>query len=235
MIISNITTTTLKLLAQGTLDLGKLLYIDRIYAFTNIPTKYNSMPYILTSNDDRYLTTVNYLQFDINVDAKMYIAFDNLNTVPAWLNDFVNTGETIVRDETRPYTIYSKEFSAGHITLPGSSILSTDGGGAYIIFFEEGVCNPSACDFTIAQSDNGSTLASIQISPVSASVSLNGTQTMTATCYDQNGNVISCPLLNWNSSVPNVASIISIISTGNNTALVTGLDIGTTEITASGT
>lgn len=73
-------------------------------------------------------------------------------------------------------------------------------------------------------------LTSISIIPTSATISLTSTQTITATCIDQFGNQMTCPILSWNRSNPAVASVVS---TGINTAIVTGLTVGTTQITAS--
>lgn len=73
-------------------------------------------------------------------------------------------------------------------------------------------------------------LTSITISPLSASVNINGTISLTAICKDQNGNAMACSMLTWISSVPTKAMVSS---SGSAVGIVTGVAIGTTTITAS--
>lgn len=68
-------------------------------------------------------------------------------------------------------------------------------------------------------------IASVTISPTTASIAVNGTQQFTAMAYDANGNLVTAPFTWQNSN----ASIASISTTG----LVTGLSPGTVMITAS--
>src|SRR5580700_1798553 len=63
-------------------------------------------------------------------------------------------------------------------------------------------------------------------SPLS-SIAVSGTEQITATAKDSNGNIIIGATINWASSAPSVASINS----GSSTAM--GLLPGTTQITAS--
>ncbi|MGB8217874.1 MAG: Ig-like domain-containing protein [Candidatus Methanoperedens sp.] len=75
----------------------------------------------------------------------------------------------------------------------------------------------------ITQGDLG--LTTITVSPSTASVAVNGTQTFTATALDQLGNIISA-IFSWVSSNPTVGTIDS-------TGKFTALSAGTTTITAS--
>lgn len=52
-------------------------------------------------------------------------------------------------------------------------------------------------------------LTSIEISPTSASIKENETLQMKAVCKDQNGVIIECPKLSWDSSNTSVATIDS--------------------------
>jgi plastocyanin len=70
-------------------------------------------------------------------------------------------------------------------------------------------------------------LASVTIGAASSSVTVNGTLQFTASPKDQNGSAIAATL-NWNSSVPAMATI-------SNSGLVTGVAAGTTNITVSAT
>ena len=69
-------------------------------------------------------------------------------------------------------------------------------------------------------------LTSIQISPVTASISIGSTEQLSAVCKDQNNNVMPCPTLSWLSSD-------DLIATVNQSGLVTGIVEGSVAITAS--
>lgn len=91
--------------------------------------------YILTSSDDRYETTSDFLDFDVNQDATVYVAYDDrITSKPTWLtSSFTDTGENLVRDGTVTFSIYSCAYSAGHVTLGGNSIPSGGTGGMYVV------------------------------------------------------------------------------------------------------
>ncbi len=69
-------------------------------------------------------------------------------------------------------------------------------------------------------------VASVTLSPTSASISIGGTQQFTATLRDASGTVLSGRTISWTSSLSNVA-------TASGSGLVTALLAGTTTITAT--
>ena len=72
-----------------------------------------------------------------------------------------------------------------------------------------------------------STLATIII-PSSATVEIGKTTTLTATCKDKNGNIMTCPTLKWGSGTSNVTvnnGVVTAVSLG--TALVNCWDVAT--------
>ena len=68
-------------------------------------------------------------------------------------------------------------------------------------------------------------LTSITIVPTSASIGINSTTQLTATCKDQNGSTMICPALTWISSD---TTKVTVSPSGS----VTGIAIGTANITA---
>jgi hypothetical protein len=72
----------------------------------------------------------------------------------------------------------------------------------------------TTCNGSIQVNPSG-VLTSITLSPLSPTVTPNGTQQLTATCKDQNGNSLTCPTLTWTSSNTNAVTV-------NSTGLVTG-------------
>jgi hypothetical protein len=76
-------------------------------------------------------------------------------------------------------------------------------------------------------------LTSISVLPTTASINVNtaqapsgNTQQLKSTCKDQNGNIMTCPILTWSTNSPSVATVDS-------SGLVTGISTGTANITAS--
>ena len=69
------------------------------------------------------------------------------------------------------------------------------------------------------------TVTTIDIAPTSATLSLHGQQTFTATAKDQNGNAMSGQTFSWVSSAPTVATVDS-------NGVVTAQATGVTQITA---
>lgn len=69
-------------------------------------------------------------------------------------------------------------------------------------------------------------LTSISINPTNPTINVKGTVQLSATCKDQNGNTMTCPILTWTSSNTSVATVDS-------TGKVTGVSVGNANIIAS--
>jgi hypothetical protein len=135
LMISNIVAASGKTYIKDILAIGKLFYIDRTYTFTSVPPSYIGLNYIKTSTDDRYRTESNFLQFDVNKDVTVYVVYDDrISPKPSWLTSvFTDTGNNIVRDDSSTFSIYSRNYPAGHISLGGTSIPSGGVGGGYVV------------------------------------------------------------------------------------------------------
>jgi predicted esterase len=91
--------------------------------FSNLD-KYAGLPYIKTDINDTSETAPDFLSFNIDTDATVYVAyekFDNLltSTVPDWLKDWKKEEGEIVA-QYRYFDVYSKRFPKGKVTLPGA-------------------------------------------------------------------------------------------------------------------
>jgi len=69
-------------------------------------------------------------------------------------------------------------------------------------------------------------VASVDVSPASATISANGTVQLTGTPKDANGNALAGRVVTWSSSSPTVAAV-------NGAGAVVGLQAGTTSVTAT--
>ena len=104
----------------GTLALGEPLYIDRSYAFTNIPAELVGLDYLRTANNDKSSTSDSTISFDVNRQVMVFIAFDvRISPVPVWLSVWIDTGMN-ANSSIDLFNIYSKDFSAGNIALGGN-------------------------------------------------------------------------------------------------------------------
>ncbi len=134
LIISNIKAASGKTYVLNTLAVGKLFYIGRTYRFTNVPSSYVGLDYIKTATDDRYSTVTDFLQFDVNKDMTVYVAYDDrISPKASWLSTFTGTGDDLVRGGTVRFSIYARTFPAGHVSLWGNSIPSGGEGGMYVV------------------------------------------------------------------------------------------------------
>jgi len=74
-------------------------------------------------------------------------------------------------------------------------------------------------------SSSTQTVASVNVTPTTSSVSVNGQQAFTATALDSNGHSVSGQTFTWTSSSTNVATI-------STAGIATGVAPGSTQITA---
>ena len=104
----------------GMLAVGELVYIDRSYVFTVIPSALVGLDYLQTANNDKRGTDSNSISFDINKPATVFVAFDHRISVPVWLSSWSATG-LIVNTSDSWFNVFSKDFAAGSVILGGNN------------------------------------------------------------------------------------------------------------------
>lgn len=96
-------------------------YTDRDYELTDIPESIAKAVHVLTENDDKLSANSNHLNFEINNDATVYIAYDkNIKTLPGWLKNWKITGEQLVDSRDNVFNLYKKDYKAGQVILGGN-------------------------------------------------------------------------------------------------------------------
>ncbi|HEX6533097.1 MAG TPA: hypothetical protein VF041_00785, partial [Gemmatimonadaceae bacterium] len=112
---------------------GATLYIDRTYTFKSVPSSVQGATYIQTANNDKAASpgSTTFLSFDVDRQVKVYVAHDDGVTRPSWLqNGWTKTSSYLVSsDNSKHFTLFSRTFDAGHVTL-GSNIGSAGYGGS---------------------------------------------------------------------------------------------------------
>jgi DNA-binding beta-propeller fold protein YncE len=108
---------------KAVMTVGESVFVDRNYTFTHIPAVLEGQEFIRTANDDKDVTTEDFLTFTLTEDATVYVLYDMRSiNAPEWLDDgsweitnhFVVTDDIIRR-------VYQKAFPAGEVTLGGNA------------------------------------------------------------------------------------------------------------------
>ncbi len=179
--ITNITTTTGRAYTLGYLVTDSTVYTDRTYVATTVPANLNNAFLIKTANDDKANKSANLLSFNINQNATVYIAYDPRATaLPAWLSSFQKlTGQTIGVNESHinSMQLYSKDFSAGTVTLGGS--LQSPAAGALNNYFVIVVPQTAAVQYTLNVTASGN--GTVAKNPDQPTYSNGTSVTLTAT------------------------------------------------------
>ena len=107
----------------GYLEEGDQYYIDRNFIIHSIPKEVKNFLWIKTANADKNNSSANYLTFQLDVPAVIYIGYDSRATdLPIWLsNDFTPTGDSLrVSDLSNSLALYENAFAPGTVTLGGN-------------------------------------------------------------------------------------------------------------------
>lgn len=129
--VTNVTTQSGRVYEVDSLTVGKRLFTDRTYTFTNIPALYNNQTYIRTANADKYSTFINNLSFNISTDASVYLILDNrTTTVSSWLDgSWTLTSDIITTSDIDYFTqqpvtrrVYKKDFPTGQVIIGGNGV-----------------------------------------------------------------------------------------------------------------
>lgn len=68
--------------------------------------------------DTKLRTESDFLSFDINKPATVYVAYYAWHEIPSWLSGFTKTGDRL--NTNRVMNIFSKDYGAGKVTLGGN-------------------------------------------------------------------------------------------------------------------
>ncbi|MEP6684357.1 MAG: Ig-like domain-containing protein [Parafilimonas sp.] len=108
--------------------------------FSNV-AGYNGLTFIKTDINDADTSVNNFLNFNIDEDATVYVAYETLDsnfhsTIPAWLKDFKKEDGQIVA-QYRYYNVYSKPFSKGKVSLPSADAKANGVGTNYFVMIKK--------------------------------------------------------------------------------------------------
>jgi len=109
---------------------GDTLYNDRDYTIAIFPTELSDYYFLETSNDDKNMSDSQFLNFTVNQDVTVYLAYETRATsLPTWLSSWEATGALFGANEGSHF-LYKKDFSSGTITLGGNMSDGAAGAGS---------------------------------------------------------------------------------------------------------
>ena len=134
--ISNIWVSSGRKYVSSYIAEGEDFYIDRDVKIKEIPSAYQGMLWVETANDDKMsVSPSEYLRYEINQDATVYVGYDTRLSVPGWLSGWSNTEDVIKSDDQEgknSYRLYRKDFAGGSVTL-GPNAASQSSSNMYIV------------------------------------------------------------------------------------------------------
>ncbi|MEO5593353.1 MAG: putative Ig domain-containing protein [Chitinophagaceae bacterium] len=102
---------------------------------------YSGYTFIQTDTDDANKSTPDFLSFDIDADATVYIAYEKLDKpvssgIPDWLKTFEKQKDQIVA-QYRYFDVFSKPYKKGHIVLPAADAKMNGVGSNYFVMIKK--------------------------------------------------------------------------------------------------
>jgi hypothetical protein len=210
-------------------DKGAHTYVDQPYTVQAVPSALQGLTFIRTVDADRDAApgSAEFLSFTIDRAGEIYVAHTEA-TPRAWMADFVATGmEVVVRRRGGPnlrFHVYRKHFPAGTVTL-GSNLdrAQKAAPNMYLVAMA-----PAAEEIapTPPPAPDTPVVASVSVSPGSATVDVGATVRLEAAALDASGGVLADASIAWSSSNAAVAEV-------SGSGMVTGKSAGTATITAT--
>jgi hypothetical protein len=129
-LVSNVSATSGRTYTLDTsgIAVGKTVYTDRGYTYTNVPSSVAGAQFIQTANDDKTSTASNLLSFELGQTADVYVAYDvRATALPTWLSTWTDTGETLIGSNGDTLRLYRKRYDAGTVSLGGNLAAGASG------------------------------------------------------------------------------------------------------------
>lgn len=99
---------------------GKTIYHDRDYVFTELPKPLRNQLYFQFDNQQMHDNTGAYVKFHLYHPATLYVAIDAAACqLPAWLSDWSRSDLQLATSDIN-LTLYQKQFPAGDVVLGGN-------------------------------------------------------------------------------------------------------------------
>ena len=107
---------------QSNLQVGDVIYGDRVYKFTQIPQSLMGCEWIRTACDSKMYSS-DEASFLAKSDITVYVGLDTrVTSIPVWLSSWTATVETLVSDNNAvAYKLYKKDLPANSFVALGTN------------------------------------------------------------------------------------------------------------------
>jgi len=107
----------------GILAVDELVYVDRSYTYTGMPTELQGLPVVRTANDDKRADVD--LRIQLSAPRTLYVGFDVRGSeLPAWLQSWELVPGWLITTIDTDLRIYRQDFPAGEVALGGTGFPS---------------------------------------------------------------------------------------------------------------
>ncbi|MCF6263052.1 MAG: DUF5060 domain-containing protein [Xanthomonadales bacterium] len=117
---------------SANLQIADSMYGDRSFSFSQIPANLIGQEWLSTANDSKSFVGEKLVEFSVAVNAEVFILHrDDIPNKPDWLSSWIDTGNDVINDEPKTYSIFSRSFNAGEQVSLGSN--GSASSGMYIV------------------------------------------------------------------------------------------------------
>jgi len=127
-------------------SVGSQYFSDRSFTITSMPAYLAGCTGIQTKNDDKDETSEAWIDFDLDREADVYVAYDRRATsLPNWMADYTEMGDVInVSDSGQGYArLYRRTFPVREVVLGANMAAGAAGAGSnYFVLILPGGTGP---------------------------------------------------------------------------------------------
>jgi hypothetical protein len=144
-----VTITDLRRYSKAVFSIGAEYLADQPFTITSMPTYLQGCSGIRTLNADRDQTAASWIDFDIDREADVYVAYDpRASSLPDWLSSYTEMGEVIgVSDTAQDHArLFRKVLPMGEVVLGANMGAGAAGAGSnyFVLVIPSGVGPPGA-------------------------------------------------------------------------------------------
>ena len=117
------------------LQRGVTVYADRQYTFTEIPDALAGATHLRTHNDDKANLDAEFLRFQTNLPAVLYLAYDGRTAPPKKLTAGMEKTDMMLKiSNGESFPVYRRMVEAGEVVLAGNKAGGSGGESMYQVF-----------------------------------------------------------------------------------------------------
>ncbi|MBI4179997.1 hypothetical protein HY522_11315 [bacterium] len=131
-------------------------YLDRGFILTSVPGYISGKVWIVGLDDDKLVSTPDYVQFDISDNARVYVLYDaNATSLPSWMSAFSNTGDVVTTSNPAVPTmnVYLAVLPLGTVRLGGNEGSTTGAQGNYVVVVRRPKASDQASEAEVAATE----------------------------------------------------------------------------------